>query len=90
MKYTNVYALFLMSVFLTSFGSSGFYVVMLCVIEGAKGAMRTGFSLKGDSLVYRISRIAGPPPLSVIDEKEIPCGSIKLKNFELRKCTIIP
>jgi hypothetical protein len=65
--------------------SSGFYVVMLSLVEGAKGAMRTGLSLKGGSLFYRISRFTGPPPLSLIDEKEIPCGSINLKNFMLRK-----
>ncbi len=65
--------------------SSGFYVVILCLIEGAKGTLRTGLSLKGGSLFYRISRFTGPPPLSLIDEKEIPCGSINLENFMLRK-----
>jgi len=48
--------------------SSGFYVVMLCLIEGAHGTLRTGLSLKGQNLFYRIN------------DKEIHCGSINLKN----------
>jgi len=53
--------------------SSGFYVVMLCLIEGAHGTMRTGLSLKGQNLFYRIN------------DKEINCGSINLKNLMLQK-----
>lgn len=53
--------------------SSGFYVVMLCLIEGAHGTLRTGFSLKGQNLFYRING------------KEIHCGSINLKNLMLQK-----
>lgn len=70
--------------------SSGFYVVILSLIEGAKGAMRTGLSLKGQNLFYKISRIDGAPALSLIDEKEIFCGSINLRKFMLRKYTLIP
>lgn len=65
--------------------SSGFYVLIACLIEGARGAMRTGLSLKGDTLFYKISRINGAPALSSIDEKEIPCGSINFKGLMLRK-----
>jgi hypothetical protein len=32
--------------------SSGFYVVLLCLVEGAHGTMRTGLSLKGQDLFY--------------------------------------
>jgi hypothetical protein len=53
--------------------SSGFYVVMLCLIEGAHGTLRTGLSLKGQNLFYRIN------------DKEIHCGSINLKNLMLKK-----
>lgn len=53
--------------------SSGFYVVMLCLIEGAHGTLRTGLSLKGQNLSYRIN------------DKEIHCGSIILKNLMLQK-----
>ena len=53
--------------------SSGFYVVMLCLIEGAHGTLRTGLSLKGQNLFYRIN------------DKEIHCGSINLKKLMLRK-----
>lgn len=66
--------------------SSGFYVVILSRInEGAQGALRTGLSLKGQDLFYRVSLVKGPPPLSLISEKEIHCGSINLKNLMLRK-----
>ncbi|MBN9386302.1 MAG: hypothetical protein J0H74_36425 [Chitinophagaceae bacterium] len=64
--------------------SSGFYVVMLSLVEGAKGTMRTGLSLKGQSLFYRI-KVDGSKSNSKSSEKEIPCGSINLKNFMLRK-----
>ena len=44
--------------------STGFYVVMLCVAEGAKGTLRTELYLKEQNLFYRING------------KEISCGSI--------------
>lgn len=66
--------------------SSGFYVVILSRInEGAQGALRTGLSLKGQDLFYRVSLVKGPLPLSLISEKEIHCGSINLKNLMLLK-----
>ena len=61
--------------------SSGFYVIMLCLVEGAHGTMRTGLSLKGQNLFYRVSVYNSTPP----SEKEIDCGSINLKNLVLRK-----
>ena len=67
--------------------SSGFYVVMLCLVEGAHGTMRTGLSLKGQDLFYRVSVYNSTAPPSVISEKEIPCGSINLKNLILREIT---
>ena len=66
--------------------SSGFYVLMLCLTEGAGGFLRTGLSLKGQNLFYRISRYTPTPPtLSLINEKEIHFGSINLKNLILQK-----
>ncbi len=64
--------------------SSGFYVVMLCLVEGAHGTMRTGLSLKGQNLFYRI-KLDGSKSNSKSDDKEILCGSINLKNLILRK-----
>ena len=64
--------------------SSGFYVVMLCLFEGAHGTMRTGLSLKGQNLFYRI-KIDGSKSNSKSSDKEIHCGSINLKNLGLRK-----
>ena len=52
---------------------SGFYVVLLCLIEGAHGTLRTGLILKQQNLFYRIN------------DKEIHCGSINLKDLMLRK-----
>ena len=64
--------------------SSGFYVVMLCLIEGAHGTMRTGLSLKGQDLFYRI-KIDGSKSNTKSSDKEIHCGSINLKNLILQK-----
>ena len=64
--------------------SSGFYVVMLCLIEGAHGTMRTGLSLKGQNLSYRI-KLDGSKSNSKSNDKEIHCGSINLKNLTLQE-----
>jgi len=61
--------------------SSGFYVVIL-FDNGVAGPFRTGLNLKEQNLLYRISRYAAH---SLIDEKEINCGSINLKNLMLQK-----
>lgn len=67
-------------------GSNGFYVVILSrITEAAQGALRTGLSLKGQDLFYRISLLKGPPPLSLTSEKEIDCGSINVKNLMLQR-----
>ena len=61
--------------------SSGFYVVILFG-KGVAGPFRTGLSIKGQNLFYRISR---SDKHSSLDEKEINCGSINLKNLMLKK-----
>jgi len=61
--------------------SSGFYVVIL-FDKGVGGPFRTGLSLKGQNLVYSISRY---DKRTLLDEKEIDCGSINLKNLMLQK-----
>ena len=53
--------------------SSSFYVVLLCVTKGAHGTLRTGLSLKGQNLFY------------TINDKEIHCGNINLKDLILEK-----
>ncbi|MFE3866546.1 hypothetical protein ACFX5E_00495 [Flavobacterium sp. LS2P90] len=53
-------------------GSSAFYVVTLSD-RGVGGTLRTGFSLKGQNLFYRIN------------DKEILCGKIDLTKLMLRK-----
>lgn len=66
--------------------SGGFYVAML-FDEGVVGPFRTGLSIKGQNLVYRIARYDGrrEGSLMLMDEKEINCGSINLKNLVLQK-----
>jgi hypothetical protein len=64
--------------------SSGFYVIILCLVEGAHGTMRTGLSLKVQNLFYRI-KVDGSKSNSKSSDKEIHCGSINLKNLMLRK-----
>ncbi|MET0392000.1 MAG: hypothetical protein ABW019_02615 [Chitinophagaceae bacterium] len=67
-------------------GAGGFYVVILGRInEAAHGALRTGLRLEGQDLFYRVSLVKGPPPLSLIGEKEIQCGSISLKDLVLQE-----
>jgi hypothetical protein len=70
--------------------SFGFYVVKLGLVsEGPRGAgdiLRTGLSLKGQDLFYRVSVYNNSPAsASLISEKEVHCGSINLKNLILRK-----
>lgn len=64
--------------------SSGFYVVMLCLVEGAHGTMRTGLSLKGQNLFYRIKN-DGSKSNTKSSDKEIQCGSINLNNLMLQQ-----
>lgn len=61
--------------------SSGFFVVIL-VDKGVGGPFRTGLSMKGQNLFYEVSRYAGK---QLIDDKEINCGSINLKDLVLQK-----
>jgi hypothetical protein len=53
--------------------SSAFYVVILSSIKKVGGTLRTGLSLKGQNLYYKIN------------DKEIQCGNINLKNLTLKK-----
>ena len=64
--------------------STAFYVVTLSN-HGSGGALRTGLSLKGQNLFYKISAYKMAPELPLMDEKEINCGSINLKNLMLRQ-----
>jgi len=64
--------------------SSGFYVVIL-FDKGIAGPFRTGLSIKGQNLFYRISQYDSTPAHSLVDEKEINCGSINLRNLVLQK-----
>lgn len=64
--------------------SSGFYVVMLCLSEGAHGTLRTELNLKEGNLFYRI-KVDGSNSNHKSNDKEIPCGSINLKNLSLQK-----
>lgn len=64
--------------------SSGFYVAIL-FDSGVVGPFRTGLSIKGQNLIYKVTRYAGKQGVSLVDEKEINCGSINLKNLMLKK-----
>jgi hypothetical protein len=64
--------------------SNGFYFVMLCLTEGAKGTVRRELKLKEDNLFYRI-KVDGSKSNSKSSNKEIRCGSINLKNLTLLK-----
>lgn len=65
--------------------STAFYVVTLSN-HGSGGALRTGLSLKGQNLLYKISVYNNSTSeIPLMDEKEINCGSINLKNLMLQK-----
>ena len=64
--------------------SSGFYVVKLSMTTEGGNILRTGLSLKGQDLFYKVSVYHGTAP-SVISVKEIRCGSINLKNLVFKK-----
>ena len=67
--------------------SSGFYVVLLSLTKEITpgSTLRTGFTLKGQDLFYTISRYASKAGHPLINENEIHCGSINLKDLMLRK-----
>ena len=69
---------------ISSKDSSGFYVVIL-FDKGVEGPFRTGLSIKGQNLFYRLSQYDSTPSHSLVDDKEIICGSINLKNLVLQK-----
>lgn len=64
--------------------SNGFYIVILGLTEGAHGTMRTGLTLKGQNLFYRIN-VDGSYSKTKSSDKEINCGSINLKNLTLQE-----
>jgi hypothetical protein len=64
--------------------SGGFYVVLL-FDNGVSGPTRTGLSIKGQNLFYKVTRYTGKQGVSFVDEKEINCGSINLKNLVRQK-----
>lgn len=67
--------------------SGGFYIAIL-FDTGVVGPFRTRLSIKGQNLFYKVTRYAGKQGASfveLVDEKEINCGSINLKNLILQK-----
>ncbi|HRD07056.1 MAG TPA: hypothetical protein PK037_05805 [Saprospiraceae bacterium] len=70
-----------MSRIIKSKDSSGLYFVMLVMTAEATGMTRTELMLRGQQLYYKLSRYSAKRPITLIDEREIPCGSIDLKNL---------
>ncbi len=64
--------------------SSGFYVAIL-FDSGVVGPFRTGLSINGQNLFYRVTRYAGKQGVLLVDEKEINCGSINFKHLVRQK-----
>ncbi len=64
--------------------STAFYVVLLSD-KGVNGVLRTGLSLKEQNLFYKISAYKSKPEHPLMEEKEINCGSINLKNLVRQK-----
>lgn len=57
--------------------TSGFYSIMLILTLEGTGMVRTELSLKGQNLFYKILRYS---KTTLIDEKEIHCGTINFKK----------
>ena len=64
--------------------STGFYVVMLCLSEGAHGTMRTELNLEEENLFYKV-KVDGSNTNNKSSDKQIRCGNINLKNLTLQK-----
>lgn len=69
--------------------STGFLVVVVSRLDDYKagtnaGVLRTALSLKGSSLFYTISRYASKRDMPLIDEKEIPVGSVNWRGEEMK------
>lgn len=66
--------------------SSGFYTIILShTTEGAPHfTLRTELNLHGQSLFYKVSRFDNTSTHSLMDEKQISCGSISLKDLTLK------
>ncbi|WP_426063912.1 hypothetical protein [Flavobacterium sp. DSP2-3-1] len=64
--------------------STGFYVVMLCLSEGAHGTMRTELNVKEENLFYRV-KVDGSNTNNKSSDRQIRCGNINLKNLILQK-----
>jgi len=64
--------------------STGFYVVILCLSEGAHGTMRTELNIKEENLFYRV-KVDGSNTNNKSSDKQIRCGNINLKNLTLQK-----
>jgi hypothetical protein len=60
--------------------SLGYYVVLLFDPDIPRPT-RTGLSIKGQDLVYKVTRYGGKQGGSFVDEREIHCGSIDWKNL---------
>ena len=68
--------------------STAFHVVIISKwnpIAGGSGGMRTGLTLKGQNLIYKISAYKLTTDLPLTDKKEISFGSINVKNLMLQK-----
>ena len=65
--------------------STAFYVVAVSNRGVDDGVLRTGFSLKGLNLLYKIFAYKSTPEHPLMNKKEIDCGSINLKNLVLQK-----
>ena len=60
--------------------STGFYVVMLCLSEGAHGTMRTELNLKEGNIFYRV-KVDGSNTNDKSSDKQRRCGSLNMKNL---------
>jgi len=63
--------------------SSGIYLLMLIMTKEATGMTRNEICLKGQDLIYKISRYSSKKPITLIDKFEIKCGSINLKKLTI-------
>ena len=63
--------------------STGFYVVILSyyINTPSNSVLRTGFYLKGQDIIHKISRYTDKSTHPLLGEEEVICGRINLKNL---------
>ncbi len=59
--------------------------ILMVSNKGVGGVLRTGLSLKGQDLIYTVAAYKSIPGNPLIEQKEINCGRISVKNLVIKE-----